>query len=422
MMNSQMAGASGIDVPAPIQASWAPQQQQQPPAQQQFQTTAGHQGGQAHFNNARSKTGKGGKDDDDGVWSQDIEEAFEEALNIYPPCGRRKIIISEEGKMYGRNELIARYIKMKTGKTRSRKQVSSHIQVLARKKQREMQSRLKQDPQAAAHVSAQFQGLSSAEIVSRMMSTGGATAAPEHAERQPGSFLDHKGHASHGSATYPSIRLAMEHFSSYIEFPSGHMHQFVHLTGSSTFADPHMESVDIPEIEDKFPGLKELYAQCPDKNRFFLLKFWADFNFNPAECQTQPGPFFGVSTSFESLDNVPIECSTQAISLGRPFAEKIQAEYPTAEGGRYVYRFFGEPLCSCMISVLEKLRMLDNLEKMNRVLEGFSILQIVRNNQTKEVLFCCAYMFEIAQPGQWTKFNCYKLTNGPDGTGRRYTA
>lgn len=62
------------------------------------------------------------------VWGPDVEKAFEEALRIIPKNGLSKIKVS--GRSCGRNELISDYILQETGKLRTRKQVSSHIQVI----------------------------------------------------------------------------------------------------------------------------------------------------------------------------------------------------------------------------------------------------------------------------------------------------
>ncbi|XP_006891432.1 PREDICTED: transcriptional enhancer factor TEF-3 [Elephantulus edwardii] len=394
--------------------------------------------------------------DAEGVWSPDIEQSFQEALAIYPPCGRRKIILSDEGKMYGRNELIARYIKLRTGKTRTRKQVSSHIQVLARRKAREIQAKLKD--QAAKDKALQSMAtMSSAQIISatafhnKMTLTRGPSypavsgfwqgALPSQAGTShdvkpfsqqtyavqpplplPG-FESPAGPAPSPSAppappwqgrSIASSKLWLLEFSAFLERQQDpdtyNKHLFVHIGQSSpSYSDPYLETVDIRQIYDKFPekkgGLKELFERGPS-NAFFLVKFWADLNTN---IEDEGSSFYGVSSQYESTENMIITCSTKVCSFGKQVVEKVETEYARYENGHYLYRIHRSPLCEYMINFIHKLKHLPEKYMMNSVLENFTILQVVTNRDTQETLLCIAYVFEVSASEHGAQHHIYRL-------------
>ncbi|XP_067352593.1 transcriptional enhancer factor TEF-1 isoform X9 [Channa argus] len=393
--------------------------------------------------------------DAEGVWSPDIEQSFQEALAIYPPCGRRKIILSDEGKMYGRNELIARYIKLRTGKTRTRKQVSSHIQVLARRKSREFHSKLK-DQAVKDKALQSMASMSSAQIVSAtaIHNKLGLPGIPRPAfpgaglwqgmisAGQPGSSQDIKPFTQQAYPIQPAVttaissyepaaapaptapawqgrsigtsKLRLVEFSAFLEQQrdpdSYNKHLFVHIGQTNhSYSDALLESVDIRQIYDKFPekkgGLKELYGKGP-QNSFFLIKFWADLNCN---IHDDTGSFYGVTSQYESSENMTITCSTKVCSFGKQVVEKVETEYARFENGRFVYRISRSPMCEYMINFIHKLKHLPEKYMMNSVLENFTILLVVTNRDTQETLLCMACVFEVSNSEHGAQHHIYRL-------------
>uniref|UniRef100_A0A670ZHY9 TEA domain-containing protein n=1 Tax=Pseudonaja textilis TaxID=8673 RepID=A0A670ZHY9_PSETE len=331
--------------------------------------------------------GKGLDSDAEGIWSADIEQSFQEALAIYPPCGRRKIILSDDGKMYGRNELIARYIKLRTGKTRTRKQVSSHIQVLARRKTREIQTKLKSF---------------SLGLSGYLTTTGRSSCLTTTTTSLQKNLI--------GTET-----LQLVEFTAFMEWQNErNMHRFVYI-GPVPICGSLLEMVDVRQIYDKFPeeggGLQDLYDQGPPQ-AFFLVKFWADLNLSLLRQESAGigGAFYGVSSRYEGPRALTLSCSSKVCSFGKQMVEKLETAEPAQwENGRFVFHINRSPLCKYLINFIRKLRTLPEKQMMDSVLENFSILQVLRDQETQELLLCMAFVFEVSAKERGSQHHIYRL-------------
>ncbi|XP_078392533.1 transcriptional enhancer factor TEF-1-like, partial [Cetorhinus maximus] len=343
--------------------------------------------------------------------------------------------------------------------------VSSHIQVLARRRSREIHSKLK-DQSAKDKALASMAAMSSAQIISATaiqnklgMSNISrpfpvTTGTPEFFQFWPGAVTseeaspsqDVKPFIQQSFAVQPSVGLApvlgydaasvglspanshpawqgrcigtpkirLVEFSAFKEQQrdpeSYNKHLFVHIGQSSpSYNEALLESVDIRQIYDKFPekkgGLKELFEKGPS-NTFFLVKFWADLSIN---IQDEAGMFYGVTSQYESTENMTITCSSKVCSFGKQVVEKVETEYARFENGHFLYRIHRSPMCEYLINFIHKLKQLPEKYMMNSVLENFTILQVVTNRDTQELLLCVAYVFEVSTSEHGAQHHIYRL-------------
>uniref|UniRef100_A0A8C4HPA7 TEA domain family member 3 a n=1 Tax=Dicentrarchus labrax TaxID=13489 RepID=A0A8C4HPA7_DICLA len=342
--------------------------------------------------------------------------------------------------------LIARYIKLRTGKTRTRKQVSSHLQVLAKRKSRDIQSKLK-DQVSKDKALQTVANLSSAQIVSASVMKPQTPFPPPvrfwpgPMPGQPGHSQDIKPFAQPPYTTLPapvpaplppprpaaitapvwqdrtiaSAKLRLLEYSAFLETQRDretYKHLFVHIGPSNPgYNDPVLESIDVRQIYDKFSekkgGLKELYEKGPH-NAFFLVKFWADLS---SDIEEGSGVFYGVSSQYSGTENITISVSTKVCSFGKQVVEKVETEYAHMEGGKYVFRIHRSPMCEYMINFIHKLKHLPEKYMMNSVLENFTILQVVSNRETQETLLCIAFVFEVSTSEHGAQYHVYRLVN-----------
>ncbi|XP_044235634.1 transcriptional enhancer factor TEF-1 isoform X14 [Ursus arctos] len=361
--------------------------------------------------------------DAEGVWSPDIEQSFQEALAIYPPCGRRKIILSDEGKMYGRNELIARYIKLRTGKTRTRKQVSSHIQVLARKKVREIQAAIKVSSHIQVLARRKSRDFHSKLKVTSMDQTAKDKALQHMAAMSSAQIVSAT--AIHNKLGLPGIPRPA--FPGAPGFWPGMIQ--TGQPGSSQDVKPFVQQAYPiqPAVTAPIPGFEPASAPAPSvpawqgrsigTTKLRLVEFSAfleqqrDPDSADLNCSIQDdaGAFYGVTSQYESSENMTVTCSTKVCSFGKQVVEKVETEYARFENGRFVYRINRSPMCEYMINFIHKLKHLPEKYMMNSVLENFTILLVVTNRDTQETLLCMACVFEVSNSEHGAQHHIYRL-------------
>uniref|UniRef100_A0A0N5AER4 TEA domain-containing protein n=1 Tax=Syphacia muris TaxID=451379 RepID=A0A0N5AER4_9BILA len=338
-----------------------------------------------------------------------------------------------------RNELIARYIKIRCGKTRTRKQVSSHIQVLARKRLRESQAKAKSAEASPSPGSVEKDKLLYSSPSTLISLPKQNTPPSIYSQVWPNNFIASNTTASpfstnedlkmyqvnfwqsnkvlfcrlaecdsmtalNGIKATPSSslvddraiassQLALCGFTAYVEPIPNLPSSRVDLVKIPKLADEPLETVKLESFARKYPStLADLYKKGP-RDCFFIVKCWANVQFG---LPNDRSALYAVDSFYESNRKFDISVSTKVCSFGNQVIEKIEVYSPIEINGKYHFQLEGSPMCEYMVEFVAELKKLNDYGLMNSVLDNFTILQIVTNKDTEETLMVIGFVFEVS--------------------------
>nr|POE79787.1 conidiophore development regulator abaa [Quercus suber] len=270
------------------------------------------------YRNRQQKENRQGQEQ---KWPDHLEEAFFRALVKYPPMGRRMLL--HNGKQRGRNELIADEISQLTGEERSRKQISSHIQVLK---------------PFVKHDSLIMRFLSKDEICESGLHHVGKRREASRSSPSLRTFYRHEPHVHQGpliDTTSDSIaqrkcgdyidNFEPTDFQIFIQQRQGNSIQRLHTYTQSVRQTqmPIFEVSDVAMLEQEFPPLSHLHSQTPVTCEVLVAD--SSLSIPTDTFNDLLGIELGVQLQFRNRHGPdrPVRCDNTFYHDGEPFSEQI---------------------------------------------------------------------------------------------------
>lgn len=232
---------------------------------------------------------------EDDIWSEDVQAAFEEGLAIAPKQGPYKIKV--DNKIIGRNGLISAYILDKTGKLRSRKQVSSHIQVVKNLGQNEaLIDLINNGPKLETLEEQEQHNAKVIEIFEQVFKDKSVDIrASEEKSSSPTT--------SNAHLTDISMDYTVSNFEFFIQSP-----EFGSICLTSQIDIPATESI-IPSIVSVFPGI-EMHFQYPAPIIYNQVRLCPNLYIQGSELHTR------YQVNHPTGGDTHLNCFTSVMSMG----------------------------------------------------------------------------------------------------------